>query len=300
MGEVAEAECGPAEVLEPPVDRFRRPVRRAGSVEERDDVGGALFHRAAELADRDQRGGDPAADRGDHGLHHLLGLLLVRFPVGRDDALVDAPGRFDLDVLLAREHGLQSRPLTVGEQARAGVESAAGLVERIVLQPAVPGGVLLDPASADIERVTGETDDMEWVHDRCRVREFLSGDGLEPGEPVHRDHLDPLAPRGRPRLQPLLEHRLRTPLDHVQQPRRPPLLAGGGEVDDHGDVLVAEAGVTPDVLVHAERVDPVEPVRVVDQPTLALGEHCGVRGAPGHPEARGDAGHREVIDHDAP
>lgn len=82
MGEVAEAERGAAQVLEAPVDRLGRAVAGAGPVEEREDVRGALLHRATELADLHQRGGDCCGDR---GLHHLLSLLLVGFPVGRDD-----------------------------------------------------------------------------------------------------------------------------------------------------------------------------------------------------------------------
>lgn len=113
-------------------------------------------------------------------------------PVGRDDALVDAPGRLGLDVLLVREHCVQACPLPVGEQARPGVQGAAGFVKRVALEPAVTGGVLLDPTPADIQRVAGEADHVERVHDGDGVGEFLGGSGLEPGEAVHRDHLDPL------------------------------------------------------------------------------------------------------------
>ena len=35
------------------------------------------------------------------------------------------------------------------------------------------------------------------------------------------------------------------PFDHVQQPRWPGPVADGGQVDDHGDVLVAAVGVPP-------------------------------------------------------
>ena len=94
-------------MFEPAVDRFRGPVGRAGTVEEREHVGGALLEDATELADLDERGRNPGADRVDHGLHHLLAELLVGFTIRRDHALVDAPGRFDLDVLLGREQRLQ-------------------------------------------------------------------------------------------------------------------------------------------------------------------------------------------------
>lgn len=300
MREVPEAEGGAPEVLEAAVDRLRRAVAGAGSVEEREDVGGALLHGAAELADLDQRRRNPGGDRGDHGLHSQLGLLLVGFPVGGDDALVDAPGHLDLDMLLTREHRVQACPLADGEQARAGVQGAAGLVERVALEPAVTGGVLLDAATADIERITGQPDHVKRIHDGDGVGELFGGGGLEAGEPVHRDHLDPLAPLLGPSGEPLLEHRLRAALDHVQQPCRARLLAGWGEVDDHGHVLVAEPGVTPDMLVDTDRGHPIEPGGVVDQSPLAFGEDGGVRGAPGHSETGGDAGHGEMVDDNAP
>ena len=72
----------------------------------------------------------------------------------------------------------------------------------------------------------------------------------------------------------------------------------GGQVDDHGDVLVALAGVAPDVLVDADDGDPVEPGRVVDQNPLALGEDGVVGGVPGHPEGLGDPGDGQVLAHD--
>ena len=85
---------------------------------------------------------------------------------------------------------------------------------------------------------------MKRVHHRYRVGEFVTGRGLEAGEPVHRDDLDPVPELGRLRLQPAREHLFQAAVDHVQQPRRPGSVADRGEVDDHGDVLVAAAGVS--------------------------------------------------------
>jgi len=53
---------------------------------------------------------------------------------------------------------------------------------------------LLHAGSAAVQGVAGEPDDVERVHDRDRVREFLDGGSLEAGEPIHRDHLHPIAP----------------------------------------------------------------------------------------------------------
>jgi hypothetical protein len=63
-------------------------------------------------------------------------------------------------------------------------------------------------------------------------------------------------------------------------------------------VLVASAGVPPDVLIDADRGDPVEPGRIIDQTPLALGEDRVVRRRSGHSQPSGDARDREVIEHD--
>lgn len=90
-------------MFEPAVDRLRRPVGRAGPVEVREDVSRAALERAAELADLIQRGGNPGGDIVDQLLHERLPRGPVGVPVGDDHPLVDAPGRFDLDVLFVGE-----------------------------------------------------------------------------------------------------------------------------------------------------------------------------------------------------
>lgn len=46
----------------------------------------------------------------------------------------------------------------------------------------------LDPAPAPVERIAGQPNDMEGIHDRDRVGD-LFGSGLAAGEAVHRDDL---------------------------------------------------------------------------------------------------------------
>ncbi len=99
--------------------------------------------------------------------------------------------------------------------------------------------------------------------------------------------------------QPALERLFGTALDHVEQPGRAGVVADRGQVDDHGDVLVAAAGVPPDVLVDADDSDAVEAVRVVDQHPLPFGEDGVVGGVPRHPEPVGDPGDGEVLHHQA-
>jgi len=142
--------------------------------------------------------------------------------------------------------------LFVGEQAGSGVQGPPRLVERVTGAAAVPVGVLLDSAPAPVERVAGQADHMEGVHDRDRVGELFGGGGLEPGEPIHRDDLHTVAPGLRPLGEPGLEHLLGTALDHVQQACWPSAVADRGQIDDDGDVLVPTTGVTPHVLIDPE------------------------------------------------
>src|SRR5690606_4213334 len=137
---------------------------------------------------------------------------------GGDHPLVDAPGHLDRDVLLNREERLQARLLLVGEQVGAGVQGPAGGVERVALAAAVTVQLLLNAAAALVQRVAGQADDVEGVHHRDRVRQLLGGGGLEAGEAVHRDDLDPPPPGLVPVAQPVLERLLRAALEHRQQP----------------------------------------------------------------------------------
>ena len=139
---------------------------------------------------------------------------------------------------------------------------------------------------------------MEWIYHRHRVGQLLAGGGLESGEPVHRDDLDPVPPTLDSGGEPGLEYALGAPLDHVQQPRGARLLTHRGEVDDDGDVLVPGPRVAPDVLVDAEHPNPVEPAGVIDEHAASLGEDRIIGRVPGHPQPCGDPGHSEVVDHD--
>lgn len=57
------------------------------------------------------------------------------------------------------------------------------------MAPVAEGG-LLDALPASVLRVAGEADEVERVHHRDRVWEFLGGGGLEPGEAIHRNDPD--------------------------------------------------------------------------------------------------------------
>ena len=80
--------------------------------------------------------------------------------------------------------------------------------------------------------------------------------------------------------------------------RAGPVPSHPGEVDDHGDVLVAASGVSPHVLIDTEHAHVVEPVGVLDQHPSAFGEDRIVRGVPRHIEAFSYPGDAQVRHHD--
>ena len=77
-------------------------------------------------------------------------------------------------MIVAGEQGVEPLDLGVGEQPGTGVQHAAGLVERITGAAAVAMDGLLDAAAAVVEGVAGESDDVERVHHRDGVGEFLA------------------------------------------------------------------------------------------------------------------------------
>ena len=71
----------------------------------------------------------------------------------------------------------------------------AGLVQGVGGTPAPVVEFLPGASAALIESITGQVYDVEGVHDCPCVGEFFSGGAFEPGESIHRDNLDALAPR---------------------------------------------------------------------------------------------------------
>ncbi len=106
-------------MFEASVDGLGGSVAGAGPVEVGQHVGGALLQGPSEPAQLAQGCGDAVADRLDQRAHQFPASGLVGFAVGGDHPLVGAPGRFDLDVRVDLEQGLQTLVLLVGEQVGA-------------------------------------------------------------------------------------------------------------------------------------------------------------------------------------
>ena len=92
---------------------------------------------------------------------------------------------------------------------------SAGLVQGIRGTPAPVVKFLLNASAALIQGVAGEVYDVEGVHDCPRVGEFFSGCAFEPGESIHCDDLDALAPRVGAGGQPGFEDHFGAAWDHV-------------------------------------------------------------------------------------
>ena len=145
------------------------------------------------------------------------------------------------------------------------MEHTAGLVQGICGAPAPVVEFLPGAPSALIQGVAGEVYDVEGVHDCPCAGELFGGSALEPGESIHRDDLNALAPRGRLGGQPGFEDLLGSARDHVQEPGGATAISDGRQVQDDGDVFVAVWGVAPHVFIHANDAHAFKPGRVVDQ-----------------------------------
>ena len=71
--------------------------------------------------------------------------------------------------------------------------------------------------TALIQGVAGEVYDVEGIHDCPCIGEFFGGGALKPGESIHRNDLDVLAPRVGAGGQPGFEDPLGSARDHVQE-----------------------------------------------------------------------------------
>ena len=111
----------------------------------------------------------------------------------------------------------------------------AGLVQGVRGAPAPVVEFLPGAPSALIQGVASEVYDVEGVHDRGCAREFFGGSALEPGESIHRDDLDALAPRIGLGGQPGFEDLLGAARDHVQEPGGATAISDGRHVQDDGD-----------------------------------------------------------------
>jgi len=102
---------------------------------------------------------------------------------------------------------------------------------------------LLNAPTTLIQGVAGEVYDVKRVHDRLCVGGFFGGCALEPGESIHCDDLNALAPGVGLGGQPGFEGLLGSARDHVQEPGGTAAVTDGRQVQDDGDIFVPVGGV---------------------------------------------------------
>ena len=141
----------------------------------------------------------------------------------------------------------------------------AGLIQGIRGPTAPMVEFLLNAPATLIESITGEVYDVEGVHDCPCVGEFFGGCALKPGESIHRDDLDALAPRVGLGGQPGFEDLFGATRDHVQESAGAAAFSDGRQVQNDGDVFVSVGGVAPHVFIHLDDMHAVEPCWIIDQ-----------------------------------
>jgi len=124
---------------------------------------------------------------------------------------------------------------------------------------------LLNAPAALIESIPGEVHDVEGVHNCPCVGEFFGGCALEPGESIHCDDLNALAPGVGLGGQPGFEGLLGAAWDHVQESGGTAAVTDGCQVQDDGDDSCLRRGVAPHVFIHANDTHAFKSGWIVDQ-----------------------------------
>lgn len=173
----------------------------------------------------------------------------------------------------------------------------AGLVQGVGGPPAPVVKFLLDMPATLIESIPGQVHDVEGIHNCPCIGELFSGCALKPGESIHRDDLNALAPRvGREASQVV-----KTCLDRpgiISKSREGPLRSRMGVTPKITVTYLSPYGVcrhtcssTPMMYAPSKRSGSSMSMRW-PSPKIAV-----LAALPGHTEGLGDARHRQLVDH---
>src|SRR5699024_3294886 len=177
-------------------------------------------------------------------------------------------GDLDRDMLgMRRERAGQPSLLARGEAFPSGAENMTDPVEGVALAASVAESLLLDPAADVIDCSPGELHDVERIQHAGGVLELVIDRVLVALERVQRGDLDPLAELVAALVEPVSVGLAGSAEDEVEE-------SGGGvgaasQIDHPGELLrsaPARVPVVPDVLVHAQDLNALEPGRVVRGP----------------------------------
>lgn len=168
--------------------------------------------------------------------------------------------------LVVRRIGLDRRrepdPLLLCEVLGPGAEDRLDPVERVALPTAMSEGVLLDAAAHLVDRLRAEFHDVERVEHRGGVLELVVDRGLVAREQIKGCDLH-VAPEAVAAAFESGRIRLPRPAGYqIQQPRPRLSVLVAAEIDHPGQLLraaLAGVDVMPDVLIDAERGDPIKP-----------------------------------------
>lgn len=186
------------------------------------------------------------------------------------------PGDLDLDVpFVGCPRRLESDALPVGEVLSSGAQNVPDPIEGIALAAAVTADLPLDAAADIVDDGGGEREDMERVHDRAGVLELVIDGVLVPVERIQCCYPDPRSEGVAAILKPGPVGLTGAARDQVQQSRPDPQFTRAvgvvGQVDHPGQLSRAMPAVldrlaedvVPDMFVHAESGDVLEPGRVL-------------------------------------
>lgn len=150
----------------------------------------------------------------------------------------------------------------------------------------------LEASPCLIELRSNESNNVEGIHDRDRVRDYFGRGFLVPGEGIHSDVGDPGPEIIGLIVEPIRKHVGRTAGNDVDQPCWPV-----GEVDDDGDPPV-ETAMGPAMFIDADRGDPIKPGRIGKQQRPAEIKHCRTDCVPRRREVLRDGVDAHLVDYD--
>ena len=93
-------------------------------------------------------------------------------------------------MVVVGEYGCQSGLLAAAQQREPGAQGAPHPVERVAGAAAVTAGLVLDALTGQIQLRAGQRDDVERIHHRRRLGQFLGRGGLVAAESVHGHDFD--------------------------------------------------------------------------------------------------------------
>ncbi len=192
--------------------------------------------------------------------------------VGGAELLGARPGDVDLKVFVGSgcDRFLEPGPLLVGELLRAGAQEVLDPVERVALATAMAESLLLDPASALIDRGGAELHNVKGIEDRDGVFELVIDSCLVALERIESGDLHALAEAFAALGEPVGVGLPRAAWHEVEQSRADTSLLVTGQIDHPRQLLGAATAVgdglggdvVPDVLIDAQGGDACEPGRV--------------------------------------